>query len=105
MLRTLMLGVALVGFLALADQAEARGRRGGCNGGSCGVSTGGCYGGSCGVTTSACPGGQCQASNSPTGAAVVKQEAVPAAPQATVENGSSGATRYARWRVGGRRFR
>src|SRR5688500_6880816 len=41
-----LLAVALA-TLALVDAAQARGRRGGCHGGSCYVGGGGCAGGSC----------------------------------------------------------
>jgi hypothetical protein len=66
MARCLMVLVACCGLLMMADQAEA-GRRGGCRGGSCGVSTGyygtsydsystgSCVGGSCSVPAAAAP--------------------------------------------------
>jgi hypothetical protein len=119
MLRSFLMCVALVGLVAMADQAEARGRRGGCSGGSCysgGYSSGGCNSGSCGVTYGGCQGGACSVSTSapaaapageappapPTAAKV--QKSVPAKAVATVNNGYSSAPRYAR-RGSARRFR
>lgn len=113
MLRSFLMCVALVGLVAMADQAEARGRRGGCSGGRCssggyssGYSGGGCYGGSCGVSSGGCQSGQCQVSTTPVRSApVVKTKVAPAVPGAIVNSGYNTTPRYTGWRSGGRRFR
>jgi hypothetical protein len=112
MLRSFLICVALVGLVAMADQAEAgRHRRGGCSGGSCysgGYSSGGCNSGSCGVSYGGCQGGVCSVPTpapvavragvalpaSPTAAKV--QQAAPTKAVATVNSGYSSAPRYAR---------
>ena len=118
MLRSIGLSLALVTVCLVADQADARGRRSRCSGGSCGVSSG-CYGGSCGVTTtSGCFGGQCQAPATTAGLPQAKQpvlapstttaevkQAAPVSQPVVQSNYSNGTRRYARWRTGGRRFR
>ena len=118
MLRSIVLSMAVAAVCLAADQADARGwRRGGCSGGSCGVSSG-CYGGSCGVTTTSgsCYGGQCQIaapaapvvkSDAPASAPATAEvkESVPAAQPVVQTYNTYNNRRFVRWRVGGRRFR
>jgi hypothetical protein len=49
MARSLMVGLALFGMLLAVQEADAGRRRGGCSGGSCGVTYSGCANGSCSV--------------------------------------------------------
>ena len=78
MVKYLGLALALVGCLALADQAEARGRRG-CA--SCNVGGGGCPGGVCYAPVATYgPGKMAAADNAPP--VVAESEVPPAAPAA-----------------------
>jgi hypothetical protein len=49
MARSLMVGLALFGMLLAVQEVDAGRRRGGCSGGSCGVTYSGCANGSCAV--------------------------------------------------------
>ncbi len=62
MARSLMVGLALFAMLVAVDHVDAGRRRGGCSGGSCGVTYSGCANGSCGVTYSGCANGSCSLS-------------------------------------------